>query len=424
MLLRPSASRALVALSILSTFGCSGSDDEKQETTSTAGCGSSLLSIPDDPGVRGPWKVGVKTVKIGRLTVEIAYPAEPGSEAGKPLATYDIREFLPESERSKVPDDASPAVGPIGGDLYRDLPLDGAHGPYPIVVNIHGTASFRIANGSTLAHWASRGFVVLSADYPGLFLADQLCAATGTPPKGGTTPGCTCAQTGEKDIAGDVKTQLDALATPSGDLAFLAGHVDTKRVGISGHSQGACVAAGLSMLPGVEVVIPMTGSLQVLPSSSLKSLMFIAGMNDAVIGWDAPRFGNYVCEAVPGQDTATDNKHAYAKSPGPPGVVKRLVGITNGGHLVPTDLCQNNAQGRNAVTEAEHDGVCGIDQAVIIGLPGIFDCGTIDMPTGIADVNYASTAALEETLLCEDRSAAFQNLRTALPTVGEFDEEK
>jgi acetyl esterase/lipase len=415
------ASSVLGAVAALFLLGCSGSSTN---AAAANGCGTSLLQIPDDPGVRGPWKVGVRTAKVGRLTVEVAYPAEPGSEAGKPENTYDIRDFLPQSERSKVPDDASPAVGPIGGNLFRDLPIDAAHGPYPIVINIHGTASFRIANGSTLAHWASRGFVVLSADYPGLFLADQLCAATMGPPKGGTTPGCTCAQTGDKDIPGDVKAQLAALDSPAGDLAFLAGHVDVERVGISGHSQGGCVAAGLSTLPHVKVVIPMTGSLQVLPSPSLESLMYIVGMNDNVIGYDAPRFGNYVCEAVPGQDPASSNKEAYTKSPGPPNVTKRFVGITGGGHLVPTDLCQTNAQGRNAVQEAEHDGVCGIDQAVIIGLPGIFDCGKIDLPTGVKDVNYASTAALEEALLCEDRSAAFKNIQTANPTIGDFEEAK
>jgi acetyl esterase/lipase len=221
-----------------------------------------------------------------------------------------------------------------------------------------------------------------------------------------------------------VKAQLAALGDPSADIAFLAGHIDAHRVAISGHSQGACVAAGLSTLPDVKVVIPMTGSLQVLPSPSLESVMFIAGMQDNVIGWDQPRFGNYVCESVPGQDPATDNKAAYEKSPGPPGVKKRLVGIAGGGHLAPTDLCQTNAQGRNAVQEAEQDGVCGVDQAVIIGLPGIFDCGTLDMKTGIQDVNYASTAALEETLMCADESAAFTNLRTANPSIGEFDEAK
>jgi hypothetical protein len=389
------------------------------------GCGTTtLLDVPDDPGVRGPWKVGVKTVTIGRLTVEIAYPAEPGSEAGKPVATYDIRDWLPPSERSKVPDDASPAVTAIGGDVYRDLPIDAAHGPYPPVIFIHGTASFRIASGSVMVHWASRGFVVVGADYPGLFLADQLCAANTPPPAGMTTPACSCAQTGPKDIPGDVSTQIQALTNPTGDLAFLAGHVDMQRVAISGHSQGACVAAGLSTDANVQVVIPMTGSLQVIPSPSLKSVMFIAGIEDKVIGYDTAQIGNAVCTPVSGQAAGISNKDAYNASAGPPSVKKRLVGIAGGGHLVPTDLCQNNQQGRNAITEAEHDGVCGIDQATFIGLPAIFDCGTIDMATGIKTVEYASTAALEETLLCKDRTSAFANIKTAEPSVGEFLEAK
>jgi hypothetical protein len=114
------------------------------------------------------------------------------------------------------------------------------------------------------------------------------------------------------------------------------------------------------------------------------------------------------------------NKEAYNVSAGPPGVTKRLVGIAGGGHLLPTDLCQQNALGRNAVEEAKLDNVCGIDQATIIGLPAIFDCGALDMATGIRAVSYVSTAAFEETLLCKDRTAIFANVRAAVPQIGEF----
>jgi hypothetical protein len=69
------------------------------------------------------------------------------------------------------------------------------------------------------------------------------------------------------------------------------------------------------------------------------------------------------------------------------------------------------------------DGVCGIDNAVVIGLPALFDRGTIDMVTGLWAVNYATTAALEETLHCKDRSAQFSALRTNVPSVGDFQHE-
>jgi hypothetical protein len=399
-----------------SSSGCCA----EMPAASAGGCdGASLLPVPDDPSVRGPWDVGVRTVAIGRLTAEVLYPAAPGSTAGLAEATYDVRDFLPDDQRSKVPDSHVPAVKPIGGHLYRDVPIDAGHGPYPVIVQIHGTASFRIASGTLATQWASRGFVVVAADYPGLGLRDQLCATLdcGLSSK-------SCADHPAQDIPGDVKTQLDALANPSGALGFLAGHLDMNQVGITGHSQGACVSAGLSTLSNVRIVLPMAGSLNVVPSPSLESLMFIAGMNDTVIGYDSPLIGNVVCGPVAGQSGATSDTGAYQASPGPPNVTKRLVGISGGGHLVPTDLCQTNAQGKNAIQEAQADGVCGINSAVIIGLPALFDCGTIDMPTGLKDVSYASTAALEETLQCRDRSKQFASLRTALPTVGDFQEAK
>ena len=387
--------------------------------STAASCpGQNLPPVPDDPSARGPWDVGVKTVTVGRLTIEVVYPAQAGSTAGLPEATYDIRAWLPADQRAKVPDSHSPAVGPIGGHLYRDVPIDGSHGPYPVVIAIHGTASFRIASGSTGVQWASRGFVVLSADYPGLFLTDQLCATADC--KGQSQ---SCGTVGTQDIPGDVAAQITALNNPSGDIAFLAGHIDMTRVGITGHSQGACVAAGLSNntnVPNVQIVVPMAGSLSVNPSSSLKALMFIAGIQDTVIGYNAAQIGNLVCSPVAPQGPASSDTGAYQASPGPPGVTKRLVGIQGGGHLTVTDLCQTNAQGKNAIQEAQADSVCGISQAAIIGLPALFDCGTVSLNDGVHAVNYASTAALEETLHCADRTAQFANMRTAVPVIGDF----
>jgi len=368
------------------------------------------LSVPDDTALRGPWVVGVRTTTIGRLTTEILYPAASGSEQGKEEATYDVRAWLPERERRKVPDPNVPAVKPLGGNLFRDLPLDAEHGPYPVVIFVHGTASFRIASISTMTHWASRGFVVVAADYPGMFLADMLSG----------TLDCRLPLTGLQDVPTDVANQAQALTMPAGDLAFLAGHIDMTRVGLSGHSQGGCIAATLSTNANVRIVIPMAAAAPVAMSSSLRALMFIGGIDDKVIGYNGPPLlGNVVCPQFSWTSTS-----AFEASPGPPEVTKRLVGITGGGHLVMTDLCLRNALGRNAIEEAQADGVCGINSAVIIGLPALFDCGTIDMVSGIKAVDYASTAALEEALMCKDRSAQFASLKANVPSVGDFQEAK
>jgi dienelactone hydrolase len=347
--------------------------------------------------MRGPWDVGVKTVKIGRLTTEVLYPAEPGSTMGKPEVKYDLRDWLPAEDRSKVT--ASNLVGPIGGHLFRDVPVDGAHGPYPVIVFIHGTASMRIASITLNTHWASRGFVVLAADYPFLGLADKLNEACGRPYP-------------DQDVPADVNTQLDALKAAAGDLAFLKGRVDMQRLGVSGHSQGGCVSTELTSIPNMQIAIALSGSM---PNSNaaLKSLLYVSGISDTVIGYDAPLIGNVVCS--PG---ASSSKGAYMDSVamGP----KRLVGITGGGHLVPTDLCQKNDQGRNAIEQSQVDGVCGIDNAVFIGLPALFDCGTIALKDGLNAVIYPTTAALEEVLHCKDRTKAFADMQMKLPQIGEF----
>ena len=113
----------------------------------------------------------------------------------------------------------------------------------------------------------------------------------------------------------------------------------------------------------------------------------------------------------------------HVASPGPPKVKKRLVGISGGGHLSVTDLCSKNKLGKSSIEELQAAGVCGVGSAVIIGLPALFDCGTVDWKKGVEAVNYATTAALEETLLCRDRSSQFAAIKTSVAQVGEYREE-
>ena len=100
------------------------------------GCdGVPLLAAPADPAARGPWTVGARTVTMSGLKAEVWYPARPGSAGGASKITYDIREHLPPAEASKIPDADNP---PQPCDCFRDLPIDDQHGPYPLVVFIHG----------------------------------------------------------------------------------------------------------------------------------------------------------------------------------------------------------------------------------------------------------------------------------------------
>jgi hypothetical protein len=353
-----------------------------------------------DPSARGAWPVGEKTLTVTRTggvteKVEVLYPAQVGSDAGKQVMTYDLRTWLPDSQRSKVADkDASM----VNAGTYADLPIDASHGPYPVIVLVHGTGAFRVASWTSQATWASHGFVVLAADHPNLYLTDYLNNGCGMVPP-------------PLDLSSDVDAELAAVKAPMGDWAFLAGHVDTNRIGLAGHSAGAYNVAQFTNKPGVQVVVPLSGTHVVNPASSLKSLAFIGGMSDTVLPYAT---GSGVGSLLyPGTQVA-----AYQGSPGTP-VKKRLLGITGGGHLCVTDLCVVNSSGKNPLQVAQAAGVCGLGI-----LPSLFDCGTVDRLQGIKAVDDLSTAVFEETLQCQDLASLISGTKTRNSVVGDFQEAK
>lgn len=328
------------------------------------GCdGASLLPVPSDLAAPGPWPVGARTVSIAGLTVEVWYPAVVGSDAGLPTERYDIRTEIPASEAAKIPDADNPWA-PC--DCVRGLPFDDTHGPYPVVLFVHGTAGFRFQSLHFVTHWASRGFVVLAADHPGLKLGDLLASACG-----GTAP--------PQDLSGNLDALIAAVANPTGDLAFLAGHVDATRLAVTGHSAGANAAAAASTKPGVQVVISLAGNQADASSPILASSLYMGGLADSIVSW-------------------SQVMTAYGNAAKP----RALVGITGGGHLTFSDLCQlSNAAGQNLLQVAEADQVCGAQLAGFL-----FDCDPshIDGPTGWKIVDDATSAVLESTLQCRGPS--------------------
>lgn len=351
------------------------------EPATTAACdGATLYERPADPGARGPWPVGARTVTVGRLTAEVWYPAAWDSHEGATPVRYDLRDQLPPSQQDIIPDADNPWQV---CDCFRDLPIDEQHGPYPVVLFVHGTASFRTQSMQHMTHWASRGFVVIAADHPGLKLADMLSLL------------CPDSSSGAQNLTGDADALLAAVAAADGELAFLAGRVDTDRIAVAGHSAGAGAIAGLTNRPGVRVAIPMSGGSTVQSSPALQSTLFVTGMADAVARYDSVKSG-------------------YNASPAP----RRLVGIGHAGHLVVSDLCDlSNDAGQNILEIAQEYGVCGTGLA-----GGLFDCDDayIDGPTGWAIVNYATAAVLETELHCVSGQDPFADIQTRFADVDEY----
>jgi dienelactone hydrolase len=356
------------------------------------GCGSTKLLSNPATNQRGPWPVGQIRTELGTLkNVVVLYPAKPGSQAGKEPYRFDVRSVLPPAERAKVPESDTKYVSV---DSYDNLPIDDAHGPYPAVILVHGTASFSVASAGTMAHWASRGFIAMAADHPLLNFTDQL-----------TT--CPLIPNVSTTLGAEVDAEIAALKTPSGALAPLAGKIDMSRIGLAGHSAGAYNVAGFSDKPGVQVVIALSGTLAVKASSLLKSSLFVGGIADTVLPYNAggPGIGLIY---FPGNGS---QRQAYDATTG----LKRIIGITGGGHLTPTELCQTNAAGQNAIQVAQARGVS------CLGLiPALFDCGTINWAKGVEIVNDITAGVLEETLHCQVRAAQISAIKSRHPEASEF----
>jgi predicted heme/steroid binding protein len=125
----------------------------------------------------------------------------------------------------------------------------------------------------------------------------------------------------------------------------------------------------------------------------------LGGLADAVVSWDG-------------------QVEMYEAAPTP----KRLVGISNAGHLAMTDLCGGrNLDGQDSIEIAEEYGVCGVWAARFL-----WDCEPTHLAQdrGTEIINYATTAALEETLQCANRDVAFAEILTRYPEIGVYDEDR
>lgn len=312
-------------------------------------CGEiDLRPIPADPSAAGPWTAGSKTVIINGLVTEVWYPAVPGSQEGKSKDWIDTRAYMPESD----PDPTDPG---FQIDSYADLPLDSSYGPYPVIIYVHGTGSFRQASHKLFTHWAGRGFVVLCADNPGIMLGDLM--------SGG------CEALLSADQAGDTRKILAAVRSQSGDLGFLKGALATDRIGLSGHSAGGMAINGLGSEDGVKVIIPMASG-GVAEGESVVSTMVMGGKKDG---------------------TATESvvRRGYNSTP----IKKRLVLIPDAGHNVFLSVCniiEESSVSLGALSAIAADG-CGPEYMAP------------EESTQI--VRFAATAAFEEVLTCSDTAA-------------------
>lgn len=336
-------------------LGCREQPRESRRTVPIArvspSCdGARLLEAPADLAAPGPWTVGVRTIRIGEVVTEVWYPAR-GTTRTK--VRYDLRDWMPADERAKVPD---PVWLPC--DCDRDLPIDDRHGPYPVVLFLHGAAAFRVQSTSLAVHWASRGFITIAPDLPGIGMFALLGGESMAFPSG---------------IPLEL---LDAIVQrPEADdpLGSLRPHIGSG-IAIVGHSLGAMLALTTAARDEIRVRIALAGAADLSASASH---LVVAGGTDGVAAADPnPR--------------RLDGARAPARS----------AIIAGAGHLAFTDLCAVGADRGGVLAIAREHGVPVPAMVATLATDG---CRPSDAPSSVTApiLKSLTTGVLEETLRCD-----------------------
>jgi len=126
-------------------------------TVAQEGAPAAVGLRPDAPpyAVHGPYSVGTREFVI-----------EPESERPLPVTVwYPALNPASAEEETQYDMGIEDIFGPLNfvpGHALQDANIDVEHGPYPLVVNSHGTGSTRYFQAFWLEHLASYGFVVMA----------------------------------------------------------------------------------------------------------------------------------------------------------------------------------------------------------------------------------------------------------------------
>jgi dienelactone hydrolase len=218
--------------------------------------------------VPGPYPVGYTTLDLPDRQVAVFYPARPGSQVGKPLATYNQADPLPQFLRDLLTMLAPDVDLTFQMTAYADLPA-ASDGPFPLVLFSHGFAGWRLVNSRLLAGVASWGFVVAAPDH----LERGLTAvATGT-----------AMPDGAKDIEVLLATR-DLVGAPTGTAAaLLTGLADLGRTAATGHSAGGGAALAMLDQPAVDAVVGYAAAGEPATVEHGKPTLLMAASGDLVV---------------------------------------------------------------------------------------------------------------------------------------------
>lgn len=301
----------------------------------------------------GPFNVGVRTEtfvdearecaithQARTLVTDIWYPAVDKPQTDRnTFADYWVNEMGVGAGKF--------AISRFGGDFdkinetfktvsYRDAELhDGA---FPLLIFSHGNGGFRHQNTFQCEYLASHGYVVAAADHTGnaavTVLSDRLIPYNSVTRKAER----------RDDRPHDVSFLITHLTGLSdSDDHWLSGHLETKQIGVLGHSFGGFTACRVCDLDDrIKATLPMTlaGSIWSEDDESQPCtvpMMCLLGDKDRTVG-----------------DAGNARSIAYfEKATGP----KYLLNFKDSGHYTFTEMLQINPTfGDGIGVEKDDDG--------------------------------------------------------------------
>ena len=333
----------------------------------------------------GPFAVGVTTLILpgDHAPVEVWYPAAAASVAGKPKATYDVKDLLPATLKKLFP--ANFQGGVYQTDAYRGVAL--AAGRFPLVAFTHGYSGFRNQSTFLTTHLASWGFVVAA---PELLDNDLTAVLSGTKASGSAA-----------DIA-EVSATIALLRSESAASSGpFAGHLDPSKVAAIGHSLGGAASEGVATAdPAVTTFIGMAGAT-------------VGSFGESSTGPDS-KVPDKPGLLMVGTSDKVAEPASIAKAYDAMAKPKRLVTLAGYGHLVFADICQIGTS---------HGGLVGLAAGAHLTLPeqlkmlATDGCLAPDQPvtTGWPVIRQVVTAQLRHVFGFDRSTTGLDGLTAAFP---------
>ncbi len=261
---------ALVAAFGLALVACGGGQSATPTAspaiTGTPTVSAQALSAP------GPFAVGVTTLTF----VDDSRPTDAnGSYPGAPSRTLVTEVWYPA-------EGTPPTEGASSIQELRGAPLDRTEAPYPLIVFSHGLTSFRRQSVDYTTHLASRGYVVVSADYP----------LTNLSAPGGARMGDVLNQ------PADVSFLIDSVLGLSDQTGSqLEGAINEDAIGLTGHSLGGLTTLlttfGPLRDPRVKAALSISAPACLVGETTYQTpavpLLVMSGSNDGIVVWDSAR---------------------------------------------------------------------------------------------------------------------------------------